>query len=707
MPPAIPARPLLPRLWPLVGALVLAGALGAAYQNTWGGPFLLDDASSIAENPTIRSLRTAWCPPTGSGLTVSGRPLLNFSLALNYACGGTQAGGYHLGNLLLHALAGLTLWGVLRRTFAQPVLAARFGARAAPLAWLAAAAWVLHPLQTESVTYVIQRAESLAGLCALFTLYAFIRSLETPARGWTVACGLACLAGMAAKETMAPVPLLVLLYDRTFVSGSFRESWRRHRALLLGLAATWLLLGALVVAGGGRGDTVGFRHVAWWQYALTQTTAIVRYLRLALWPAGQVFDYGQVIETNPVVWLPCALLVAGLATAAVVALRRAPAAGFLGAWFFALLAPTSSIIPVATQTIAEHRMYLPLAAVVVGLAVLLDRGAARLGWGLLAALVVAAGFTTARRNATYTSELTLWQDTADKMPENYRALNNLGLAWLNAEQPARAAAVLQSAIPVSPGYVGTYNNLAVALSRLGRCPEALAVTATAIRLAPEIALVHATEGAVLLQMNRPEQAIVSYERAVALATDPALYQGALANALARAGRDAEAGAQFTRALQLDPANAATHADFAALLVRAGRLPEANAQAETAVRLQPGLAEAHNHLGLALSAAGRLDPAIAHFREAARLRPTLFESRRNLANALAEAGRPDEALPVFRELLAAAPPSSALQTDFGTLCGRLQRFDEARRAFATALQLDPQNAAARQSLDYLDAAHRKD
>ena len=166
-------------IW-LAGALIVLAGL-AAYHNSFKVPFIFDDVPAIVENPTIRQLWPLWIPlspPHDSGLPVSGRPLVNFSLALNYACGGTAVGGYHALNLALHLLAGLTLLGVVRRTLLQPVLRARFGAAALPLALAVAVLWTVHPLQTEAVTYVVQRAESLVGLFYFLTLYCFIRAAE-------------------------------------------------------------------------------------------------------------------------------------------------------------------------------------------------------------------------------------------------------------------------------------------------------------------------------------------------------------------------------------------------------------------------------------------------------------------------------------------------------------------------------------------------
>src|SRR6266850_6914087 len=268
--------------WRWLAPLLLVCAALLAYQNSFTGPFIFDDPLSIQDNPTIQHLWPIWqvlSPPHRGGLTVEGRPLINLSLAVNYALGGLDVWGYHAVNLTIHVLAGLTMLGVVRRTLLQPRFRGRFGAAANELALAVAVLWTVHPLQTESVTYIVQRAESFMGLFYLLTLYCFIRGAESPQpRRWYALCVSACALGMASKEVMASAPLMVLLYDRAFVSGSFQEAWRRRWRLFLALAATWVLFGCLLLIGGvwvtaaHHAKAVG---IVWWKYWLTEPGVIL------------------------------------------------------------------------------------------------------------------------------------------------------------------------------------------------------------------------------------------------------------------------------------------------------------------------------------------------------------------------------------------------------------------------------------------------
>jgi hypothetical protein len=261
--PPVP-NPVSRRALALCGAVIAAAAL-AAYWGSFSGPFLYDDVDSVLRNVSIRSFAAAFRPP--GGLTVSGRPVLNLSFALSYAISGSAPWSYHALNLAIHVGAALLLFGIVRRTIAL----ARPQVTSEGSLWLAFGAallWALHPLQTESVAYVVQRAESLMGFFYLATLYGFIRfAAGDGSSRWASVSVAACLLGMGTKEVMATAPLIVLLYDRTFLAKSFAEAWRRRRTLYLAYAACWIPLAFLVAGTSGRGGSAGFGSgVPWWAY---------------------------------------------------------------------------------------------------------------------------------------------------------------------------------------------------------------------------------------------------------------------------------------------------------------------------------------------------------------------------------------------------------------------------------------------------------
>jgi tetratricopeptide (TPR) repeat protein len=672
----------------LAAATIVAAGL-AAYANSFSGAFVLDDPPSILDNPTIRNLtdvKAILATPAGSGLPVDGRPIVNLSLAINYAISGTRAWSYHALNVVIHILAGLALFGIVRRTLDG--MAGRPGDRTNPgadgpllVAAAAALLWVLHPLQTESVTYVVQRAESLMGMFYLLTLYCFIRYAKTGeagGRGWAALSIACCFLGAGSKEVIASAPLIVWLYDRTFVSGTFRKAWREHKGVLIGLASSWLLLGYLVIGTNARNHSVGFgTGIAWPGYALTQFGAVAHYLRLSFWPHPLIFDYGSALVGHASDVAPQLAIVVLLLGATLWALWRRPPLGFCGAWFFAILAPTSSIVPVATQTIAEHRMYLPLAAIVTLAVLAIHAAAGRRSLPIFLVLAFGLGFLTVRRNEDYRSAVSIWSKTVADRPQSWRAHNDLALAL--TDDPSRVPEAIshyEEALRLNPDYPIAHYNLANALAGIpGRLPEAIPHYEEALRLKPDYVMAHINLGIALAKSpGRLPEAISHYEEALRLDPDSAVAHNDLGNALARIpGSAPDAISQFEEAIRLNPDYANAHYNLATVLKEIpGRAPDAVSQFEKAIRLKPDFAEAHNDLAIILAGIpGRLPEAVAHFEQVIQIKPDYADAHRNLASAYASMGRTEDAIAQLE----------------------------------LALKLDPSLAAARDGLDRLRAARQ--
>lgn len=637
MPVPRPTQPKPPANMPAATGHFLGGALlilliVLAYANTLHVPLLFDDEPSIAKNESIRHLSTAFSPPK-NGEPVTGRPLLNATFALNYALTGLSLPGLHLTNILIHALAALALFGVIRRTLQLPAFREKISRSATLFAWFAAAFWALHPLQTESVTYLSQRAESLVGFFYLFALYSFIRANEASAsRRWLWLTWFACLAGVATKEVMVTFPVVALLYERTFLRNSFRECWQRHSRLYLALVSTWLLLGWLVASGGVRGNTVGFAgNVTWWGYLCTQSYAIIRYLFLAVWPGSLTFDYGPLVIKNPLTIALCGTLVLALLAAAGIALKRRHALGFIGAWYFLILAPTSSLVPVITQTMAEHRLYLPLAALTVGTTALLWHCPRKIQFGAMGALVLASGFITFQRNHTYHSATALWEDTVAKRPQNPRALNNLGLLYVKQKRFDEGVATLRKVLALDPGTTETNYNLGYALACLGRDDEALKYYEAALAAKADNLDALVNYAAALLRLGRIDESITQNRAALRLAPQQTEAHHNLGQALVRTGHVEEGVDHLYKAVQLAPDDDGFFRVFVANLLEAGRPADAISACETRLHQNPS-ADLYTYLGVLYAQNRQLEKARAAFVAALGLDPSHAEAKQNLVRA---------------------------------------------------------------------------
>jgi tetratricopeptide (TPR) repeat protein len=673
--------------WSRMGApiAVLVVALCAAYANSFHGPFIFDDAPSIVENPSIRSLEfPGVLTAPSSALTTTGRPVVNLSLAINYAVGGLSVEGYHVTNLALHLLAALALFALLRRTLLLPALSEKLGPAASELALVVALLWAVHPLQTESVTYVVQRAEALVGLFYFLTFYCFLRGATTAQnRGWYAAALTACVLGMASKEVMISAPFLLLFFDRTFIAGSFEESWRRRRGLWLALGATCLLPVLLLETTDNRDGSAGFGlGVTSWEYARTQFGFILHYLRLAFWPRPLVLDYGRYIASSPAEIVPSAIGVLVLLGATAVALVRRPKWGFLGAWFFGILAPTSSIIPLPGQTAAEHRMYLPLAAVVVSLvlavySVALERGW-RSSWSRALVLVVAAalGWGTYRRNEDYQSELALWDGAVKNRPLNDRAYLTRGSVYWTMGQRAAALRDYDRCIALNPREAKAYVGRGNVYIDLGRHDDALRDYDTALRLHPNLADAHDGRGEVLAFKGQLDAAIEEFNRAIALNPGHAQAHYDLAEAYSATGALDDAIASYDRVIRLRADYANAYNSRGVAYDNKGQVDAAISDYDKAIALRPVFSGAYSNRCSARTVKGQLDAAIEDCNKAIELRPDFAEAYSNRGNALQNKGQLAAAIEAYDKAIALEPSSAMFYQNRAMAHARSRAYDQA-------------------------------
>jgi protein O-mannosyl-transferase len=571
--------------------LALVLLVAAVHANGIFGKFIFDDLRSIVTNPTVHSLTPVWRVLFGSDFaTTAGRPLLNLSLALNYAVSGKEPWSYHVFNIAMHALVAWLMFEVVLKLFRLPTMPVLLREGAVPLAWTAAALWGVHPLTTSAVAYCVQRAESLCALACLGVLYSLLRHAESDndpepgGAGWVRFAWLCCFLGVSAKEVAATAPLIALVFDRVFLSTSWRQLLLRRGVAHAGLFASWVWLGWLMALSGGRHGTAGIGYgTGTMDYFLTQCVVVPRYLALAIFPVGLSADWGFPLYTDPAEWGPGLGLLLVLGVLTLVALVLRPKWGFVGVWFFVILGPTSSFIPLVTQTAAEHRMYLPLMGLVVGviaaLAVLLDWAGARLGSfrsavrpghttgvsvgvGLLA--IVACALLSIQRNALYADPEALWRDAVQARPDSARAMGNIAIAHLDRSEYAAALEWSERAVNLprirsrrwvnrgtSEGVATLHNLRGFALMSLEREDEALAAFDEAVDIAPIHADARLNRAGILLRRGQFDSALADCDAVLESQRNPVralnlrgrchLKRGDLPAAMADANTLAERG----------------------------------------------------------------------------------------------------------------------------------------------------------------------
>jgi protein O-mannosyl-transferase len=621
-------------------AALLALAVVVTYANSLSGPFVLDDQASIVQNPQIRDLsRMGEVLMPRPDSPVAGRPLPSLAFALNYAIGGLDVHGYHVVNIALHLACVLLAFGVFRRTFELPPVAQRLGMRGVDLACAAALLWAVHPLNSEVVDYLTQRTESMMAACFLATLYAAARAAaaQQSAR-WARLAVVSCALGMACKESMAIAPMMVAVYDRIFLFDSWRAALARRKWLYGGLAATWLVLAALMAPAPRQGAAGFSSGVSPWTYLLNQAVVITDYLRLSIWPHDLVAFYGWPGPLTLGDVLPYAAFITILLAITVVALARAPLLGFLGAWFFITLAPASSVVPIATEVGAERRMYLPLLA----LAVL---------------AVVGADF--------------VWRRARRYLRTGHAAAE---AAALQPPGSIRSAGLL-AAIPIVILIAVSGALASATIVRNGEYASALALTRTVVERRPT-GVAHHMFGEQLMAAGQHEEAVRQLTEAVAKGNSRAGYQ--LGVALFNQGKLAEATARLE-------AFVSTYQLPSRLVPR---------------WLEPPLVEvvqARLAIGQASAAGGQWRKAAEQAQWVLKVLANHVGARQLLADALFGEQRWEEAGAQYREYLQARPADGRALINLGVTQVAAGRLDEAIATFARAVEADPGNARAKQLL----------
>ncbi len=596
-----------PRRTTWVAAALIIACGVAAYHAVLPYPFIYDDEPAIQQNQHIRSL---FDPPSALRAPPfsppDGRPLVAVSLALNYAVGGLAPAGYRAVNVLIHLLAALVLFGIVRRTLRRPALEPTFGAAADALAALVAMMWVAHPLQPESVTYVSQRTASLAGLLYLCTLYCVIRSQDAPRRRlWASLAVASCALGLLSKEIVATAPVVVMLYIWAFADGSRVAALRRNAGLLLALFAMWAIPIYLLGPWSPYAQRVVFsgttppppEHApqgsAAFNYALNQCWVLVDYAWHAVWPANLVIDYGFPKQLGiGDVWL-AGVLVVGAVIGTLVLFAIRPAIGFPLLAALMILAPTSSVVPIYTEVGAERRMYLPvagiLAMIVIGGFALLRKGQSdvrRVAAGLAVVAVVALVVRTVVRNRDFSSAVACWTSAVEATPDNYRAHLNLGAAHLFASMSARGPALVEHRTQAEAALKHT-----------------LEVRSSTTEAAANL-------GFLLKSQGRIDEAIRYYEMATK-DRPRAMIDADLCGLYTQRGRLDDARRVGSRALEAEPNNPTALVNVGVLVGMEGDGIDALPYFRKAIAAKPDYAPAHANLGMVLSRKGYLDAARMH------------------------------------------------------------------------------------------------
>ena len=559
-------------------AFLLVGA--AVYSNTLHSPFVFDDGPSITRNPTIKNLENFFGNSTGYDKYPT-RFIGYFSFALNYSIGAFDPFGYHVFNLTIHLINSLLVYFLVLATFRTPFMETSVsGTAARDISLISGMLFLVHPVQTEAVTFVVQRLTSLTTMFYLVSLLFYIKSrTEYGSRSknseykfllYLAGSLIFCALAMKTKEISFTLPFIILIYECFFFQGPIM---RRACFLLPFLLSLSIIPLSLVDVRAPLGKVLTDidnvtrlqTSVSRGDYFLTQLSVIVTYIRLLIFPVNQNLDYDypvyrSLLDFRIVFCAGFLLFLFGAATWCYFRSRRSVSTSYRMVsfgifWFLVTLSIESSLIPIE-DVIFEHRIYLPsigaFLSLAVGASVVFRKWNSKAWTWTLVLIMATFSVATYKRNMIWRDDLSLWSDNVKKSPGKGRPHYNLGNSYYLRGMTYKAIQEFQEAIQMDSTYADAYLNLGVAYASIGEEEKAIAALQKAIQFKSDDSESHYNLGVLYSNKKWGPLAIEEYKKTLSLNPASVNARNNLGIELAESGRIDEAVDQFQEGLRLFP-----------------------------------------------------------------------------------------------------------------------------------------------------------
>jgi tetratricopeptide (TPR) repeat protein len=554
--------------------LIIASAVAAAYGPAINAPFVLDDPRVVERSLKIRDISNFF----DFRELFSARPLVNLSFAINYAISGLDVKTYHITNLAIHMANAMLVYFMAAMVFAMGLPEKKstdenkfFVKCLAP--FFAAALFALHPIQTQAVIYISQRAALMACFFYLLSVLFFMmgRSRQITSRGkwqhWLFFAGCVIFAIMAflSKKNAASLPVAILMVEFIFFDNTL-EGWKKKLPVILGLVII-ISLAFAWFAGAFTGDLSGLwqrmdrltretADVGRWQYLCTQFTVILLYLKLIVFPKGLNIDHGYPMKNGffegitPIAFV----LIIGVIILSLVYSKRYKVLSFGVLWFFIALSVESSILPIR-DAMFEHRVYLAFSGVSILFAYflcLVMPGKKRAAITVATIILIASIVTVFSRAQTWQSKESLWKDATQKAPHNARTWNGYGNALVEKGEKQAAARAYKKAINANPSYAMPYSALGKIFAESGKLEQAQQALIQSLRLAPTLAEAHNNLAIVYMNKKEPEKGIEHFKKALKFDPERTMTHYNLGKALLNLNQPQKALEHFLLAASMQP-----------------------------------------------------------------------------------------------------------------------------------------------------------
>jgi tetratricopeptide (TPR) repeat protein len=671
------------------------------YSNTFQSSFHFDDETSIVNNPAIRHL-SDFRGIFGYSAT---RFVTYLSFALNYKIGGLEVAGYHVFNLLVHILSGLMVWLLVHQILRTPVMKDSSEATARSLLPLIAALlFIVHPLQTQSVTYIAQRAASTAALFYLLSVwfYGYARLGQISGAQLFVTSGryaAAFLCGLVAvfsKETALTLPFAIVLYEL-----SFFKAVRKIRWGFVGLVAAVFVTIPIILISRGMLELKVVGALPLSDYLFTQPGVWLTYFRLLVFPVGQNLDYDFPMAHSlfePLTLI--AITVIGLLIFLGYRLfgkHRVLSFGIF--WFFLTLLPESSILPLP-DVIFEHRLYLPMVGFCLFAVFVLCEfmkstrlpAIVSVAGGLLCLL----GYAAHTRNEVWRDDVSLWTDVTSKSPKKARGYLNLGRAYSDRGFFNLANDNFIRAQMIDPSNADVFGNRANILVQQGQLDGAISESNRALALGGglnyQLARIYYSRGTAYLLKNQLDSALADFNRALLHDENHETAYFNRGIVFSRKGETKKALEDYTRCVALNPRNAKALNNRGIIYRDAGQLNEALGDFDKAIAAQHDFPAAYLNRGMVRGLKGQLDPAIEDFTSFINLSPKNFDGYYNRGVARLRKQQFEGAIADFSQAFVFNPSYGSAFIDRARAYIAIRQFaaaeNDLKRAQSLGLRVDP-------------------
>ncbi len=729
------------------GLIILGVVAFLIYADTFQAPFIYDDGLNITNNPNIRMTELSWTGVVdvlkSRSVNSTNRPFAALTIALNYYFHQYRVFGYHLFNLLIHIFTGFLIFSITRLTLAS------LNKKTGFIPFLAALMWLVNPVHTQSVTYIIQRMNALAAMFYLLSLTAYIQARQLqlasgriagpsgagahpagagsrprPRNGLAnvlfVASTFFAVLALSSKEIALTLPVFLLLYEWFFFQG-LSPAWLKRQAkwLVGGLVLIALISLIYLDTDPVRKILSGYANKPFTpgQRLLSEPSVIIYYLSLLIFPHPARLHLVYDFPVSASLLSPSASL---LAIAALIALivfafysaRQRPLIAYAVLWFLGTLVIESSVI--GLELIYEHRTYLPsVFPFIAGTCWFLGRR--RSGWPIFVVffvIIVICGFWTRQRNHMWQDEIRFWRDAVAKAPSESDNYNSLGLAFQQAGDYEQALVSFEQArqLEKNATYDFTAANIGEVLIKSGRYREAVPFLEKVVanNIVPEngggqlhLALpdeafaahrvrelykkVYLNLGIARQQTGRTDEAISYYRCALAVDPRTASAWNNMGNAFFRRGDVEQAVSCFKKALAVDPAYEQAAANLKKIDRILNRYGPIISQFEAEADQAPGNAQISFQLGRIYQAAGMIDRAIEQYDKTVKLNPGMIEGLNLLAVLYAETGQDEKATGAMEKLAEMLPENETIYYNLACLYARQNRTEKAVTALRTAVE----------------------